>query len=1054
MRSSNMGRQTTSRQRYMRSAVPVYIKRKPFSRRDHFLMDTSERNLEERIEQALLANGTEQAAGSNGQARRGRKKAVTYEAQGSVSGWEGVTAGGYERRTSADYNKALCLIPEDVLRFIYATQPREWERFKAQYQGDNNEAKARFLQRLSSEIRLHGTLEVLRHGIKANGSRFHLAYFKPGNKLNPDLEKLYQANIFGVLRQFHYSAKNNNSVDLAIFLNGLPIFTAELKNDFKGQTVEEAIKQYKQRDSKEPIFAYGRCLVHFAVDPQYVYMATHIQGEQTIFLPFNQGYNGGAGNPPNREGFATAYLWERIWSREIVLELVQRFIHEVEAEDDKGRKTNKKYIIFPRYHQLETVRRLIADARMHHSGQRYLIQHSAGSGKSNTIAWTAHQLSTLADEQNKLIFDSIIVITDRRVLDRQLQSTVRQFEQTLGMVENIDKNAMQLKDALENGKRIVVTTLQKFPVIANEISAMQGKRFAVLIDEAHSSQSGERSGLMKKALTALSLEEAEKEESEEQEKQGDLEDRIAQDMQRRGNIPNASFFAFTATPKQKTLELFGKKRADGKFEPFSLYSMRQAIEEQFILDVLQNYTTYRTYWNLLKKIEDDPHYDRRKAQAILKAFVERHEATIGRKAAIMVEHFHNQVAWRINGKAKAMIVTASRLHAVRYCQAVRRYLEEKGYPYKALVAFSNKVLDGDITYEESRMNGIPESQTAEAFKKDEYRILIVANKFQTGFDQPLLHTMYVDKKLGGVNAVQTLSRLNRIYPGKEDTIVLDFANEAEHIQQAFQDYYERTLLGEGTDPNLLYDRQRELSEFDFYEQADVETFAEIYYDPKATQDQLYAVLSPVRVRYSQAEEQERADFRSALNSYIRLYAFLSQIITFVDTDLEKLYHFARHLLRTLPVTRHHLPVDIQQNIDLQSYRVQQTSQGALVLERGSKEIMPMETKERVVLAVEELEPLSKIITELNTAFGTDFTEEDKVCISAIEERLAQRNDLQDSMKVNRPDNARLTFNNAVSEVLQEMVETHFKFYKHVSDDPAFAESFLSWLFERYQKRAG
>lgn len=1015
-------------------------------------MDTSEKNLEDRIEQTLLAPRASTKAQA-GRDRQFKENATPYQLHHAITGWEGVTASGYRKRSSVDYDKALCLIPDDVLNFIYATQPRAWENYKAQYQGDMNMARTRFLQRLTQEINKYGTLYVLRKGIKANGSKFSLAYFKPANSLNPETEKLYAANVFSVLRQFHFSDKDGrqkDSIDLGIFLNGLPIFTAELKNTFKGQMVEQAIVQYQERDPKEPIFAYGRCLVHFAVDNDYVYMTTHLQGQKTRFLPFNQGYNEGAGNPPNWQGFATSYLWERIWSQDVMLDLIQRFIQEVEEEDDKGRKTGKKSLIFPRYHQLETVRRLITDARLRSTGQHYLIQHSAGSGKSNTIAWTAHQLSTLHDEHDQPIVDSIIVITDRRVLDRQLQGTIRQFEQTLGIVENIDKNAKQLKEALEQGKRIVVTTLQKFPVIVDEMSQMQGKRFAVLIDEAHSSQTGESTGLMKKALTALSLEEAEKEESVEQE---DMEDRIVQEIKRRGRIPNASFFAFTATPKQKTLELFGDRRDDGKFEPFSLYSMRQAIEEGFILDVLQNYTTYRAYWNLLKKVEDDPHYERGKANVLLKAYVERHEATIEKKVAIMIEHFHTHVAHKINGKAKAMIVTASRLHAVRYYHAVRRYLEEKGYPYKALVAFSGKVTDYGLSYEENRLNGFPESHTAENFKKDEYRLLIVANKFQTGFDQPLLHTMYVDKKLGGVNAVQTLSRLNRTAPGKEDTIVLDFANEAEHIQKAFQPYYEKTLLSHETDPNLLYDVQAQLLGFSFYTEDEVDQFAHFFWNPQSTQDKLYAVLRPIRERYEEADKQEQADFRKALNNYIRLYAFLAQVLTFTDVSLEKLYQFARHLLRYLPVEHHRLPIEVQQNIDLQSYRLQKTSQNNLVLERGTKEIEPMQTKERLSLATDEIEPLSKIIRDLNSQFGTDFSEEDKVCLQAIEDRLSMRDDLKDSLRVNVPENVRLTFNNAVTDVLQSMVETNFKFYKHVNDDEVFAEHFLNALFERYIQRS-
>ncbi len=615
-------------------------------------MDKSEKNFEMLIEQALLAPEAQQTTKTRSNTGAlSKERPLGYQTPEDISAWQGITSGGYRKMTSDDYDEHLCLIGEDVFTFLYTTQPGAWKRYQEIYAGNRDEAKKRFLQRLSSEVHQRGTLDVMRNGVKANGCSFKLAYFKPGNRYNPDLEMLYQGNIFTVMRQLRFSVNRHSegkkldtsSIDLAIFLNGLPIFTAELKNDFTGQTVEDAIEQYKKRDSKEPFFAYRRCLAHFAVDPNYVYMTTQLKGKDTRFLPFNQGYNRGSGNPPNSQSFATAYLWERVWAREVVLDLVQRFIQEFEEEDDKGRKTGSRDLIFPRYHQLETVRRLIAHARVYSTGQRYLIQHSAGSGKSNTIAWTAHQLSTLHDERDEHVFDSIIVITDRRILDHQLQRTVRQFEQTRGLVENIDKRAMQLKVALENGKRIVVTTLQKFPYIVDEISTMQGKRFAVIIDEAHSSQSGEGSGLMKKVLTALSLEEAEKEDGQEQE---DLEDRIVRDMQRRGKIPNASFFAFTATPKSKTLELFGTKRPDGKFEAFSLYTMRQAIEEHYILDVLQNYTTYQAYWKLLKKVESDPHYDSRKAKALLKAFVERHEQTIAKKAEIIRHDRHRLTSAR------------------------------------------------------------------------------------------------------------------------------------------------------------------------------------------------------------------------------------------------------------------------------------------------------------------------------------------------------------------------------------------------------------------------
>lgn len=995
-------------------------------------MDISEKNFEAAIERGLLAGGPDALPETGGAVRE------AGAAYGSF------VPGGYRKREPEEYDKALCLIPADVFDFLYASQPKEWEKFKAQHGAD---AKDKLLQRLAHEIRSRGTLEVLRGGIKANGCKFALAYFHPVSGLNEALQTLYAANIFTVARQLRYSQKNENSLDMAIFLNGLPIFTAELKNPLTGQTVQDAMRQYRyDRNPAEPLFLFGRCLAHFAVDPDLVSMTTQLQGPKTVFLPLNQGRSGGAGNPPSWKGFATAYLWEHIWARDSVLNLIQHFIQMVDEEDDKGQKTGKRGLIFPRYHQLDAVRRLVADARSAGAGQRYLIQHSAGSGKSNSIAWLAHQLSVLHDAQDRRVFDSIIVITDRRVLDRQLQGTVRQFEQTLGTVENIDTTSRQLKQALEDGKTIIVTTLQKFPVIAKEIGTLPGKHFAVIIDEAHSSQSGESTKSLKAVLAVATLEEAEAQDREEED---DLEDRIAEEMRKRGRLPNVSFFAFTATPKAKTLELFGAKCDDGTFAPFSLYSMRQAIEEGFILDVLANYTTYKAYWSLLKKIEDDPRYDRAKATYLLKSFVDMHTDVIARKVAIMVEHFQSQVAGRIGGKGKVMIVTRSRLHAVRYKLVLDRCLKERGYPYKTLVAFSGAVLDGGLSYTEANMNHLPESQTAETFKGADYRFLVVANKFQTGFDQPLLHTMYVDKKLGGVHAVQTLSRLNRVYPGKEETFVLDFANEAEAIQHGFAPHYERTLLSEATDPNLLYDYQTRLWEFGFYTDAEVNQFATIYFDPKATQDKLHAALTPIVDRYKAASKEEQVDFRGQLTDYTRLYAFLSQVLPFVDTDLEKLYVFGKLLQRKLPVSRDRLPVEIYQNIDIDSYRLQQTSKGKITLQRGTTEIPPMGPKEGYLLLPEELEALSRIIQHLNEHFGTDFSEEDKVCIRELEERLAGNPALEASMRANTLENARLTFNHVVNDLLQDMIDGHFKFYKQVNDNPDFARMFLDLLFERY-----
>jgi type I restriction enzyme R subunit len=586
-------------------------------------------------------------------------------------------------------------------------------------------------------------------------------------------------------------------------------------------------------------------------------------------------------------------------------------------------------------------------------------------------------------------------------------------------------------------------------VIAAKMGELAGTRFALIVDEAHSSQSGESIKKLKQVLAAGTLEEAEREESEDEEE--DLEDRIVAEMRQRGRLTNASTFAFTATPKSKTLELFGTRGADGTYAPFSLYTMRQAIEEGFILDVLQNYTTYKVYWNLLKKIQDDPHYDRAKASYLMQSFVGLHEHAVGKKVEVMVEHFHQKVAGRIKGRAKAMVVTRSRLHAVRFRVEFDRYLREKGYPYKALVAFSGEVKDGAVSHSEANMNGVSESQTARTFERPEYRFLIVANKFQTGFDQPLLHTMYVDKKLGGVQAVQTLSRLNRTAPGKTDTMVLDFANESDEIQKAFQPYYEKTILSEGTDPNLLYDLHRALLGSDVFTASDVEAFARLFFGAKTTQEQLYAAIDPIRDRFKALRKEDQAVFRSRLNDYVRLYAFLSQLLTFTDSDLEKLYVFARLLRRRLPPPEGGLPVEVQEAIDMASYRIEQKTSGRVTLERGKQPLEPLTGGAVFGQQPERLEPLSQIIRELNEKFGTDFREKDKVVIRQLEERLSAHESLADSIRVNTPENARLTFESVVTDQLQDLANTNFEFYNRVTDDDAFARHFLNWLFERVQK---
>lgn len=984
----------------------------------------SERAFEDAIEAALIQDGSD-----NGQEMR---------------------PGGYHKRHPEDYDRESCLLRDDSLGFLKTTQAEEWEKLSQRY---GMEVEERFLERLASEIKRRGTLDVLRHGVKDMGCQFWLAYFRPASGLNEETQSLYRANLFSVVRQLRYSVKNENSLDLVLFLNGIPIFTAELKNPLTGQTVKDAIRQYRRdRDPREPLFASGRCLAHFAVDPYLVYVTTRLNKNKTRFLPFNRGKYGGAGNPPvppTQTGYATAYLWQETWSRDSVLDLIQRFIHQLKKENGNGGIVGRQILIFPRYQQLDCVRRLVCDAHEKGAGQHYLIQHSAGSGKSFTIAWLAHQLSSLHGSDDRRVFDSIIVITDRRVLDRQLQENIRQFEQTLGVVENINTTSRQLKDALESGKTIIVTTLQKFPVISAEVGDLPGKRFALIIDEAHSSQSGESSKSLKATLSSASLEEAEKEEVQAETPEEELENAILAEIQSRGRQPNLSIFAFTATPKNKTLELFGTKRTDGTFKPFHDYTMRQAIEEGFILDVLSSYTTCRAYWKLWKTIESDPRYDKRKAAYLLKSYVERNPHAIDTKVGIMVEHFTGQVQDKIGNRAKAMIVTRSRLHAVRYKLAMDRHLAEQDHPFKVLVAFSGTVEDSGQSYTESSMNGQSEAQTAGAFDTPEYRFLIVANKFQTGFDQPLLHTMYVDKKLGGVNAVQTLSRLNRTHPGKTETLVLDFANEADAIKAAFDPYYETTLLSEETDPNLLYQVQTRLGNYPVYASADVDAFSKIYFGPQPTQDQLYAALAPSVDRFCELDEDEQDKFRKELTRYIRFYAFLAQVLTFADTDLEKLYVFARCLRPLLPINRDDLPLDVQQYIDMESYRVLETGSGAIEPDRGSGRLDPVTDEEPYGPMPEELEMLSKIIFELNERFGTELGSEHCATLGQMMERLEGDVALDASARVSTRENVRLAFDRKVEEAIEDIVDSNFDLYKRITDDQIFGDAVKNYLFDQY-----
>ncbi len=961
---------------------------------------------------------------------------------------------GYVCRDASGYDRALCLDTDVLFQFLYATQAKVWEKLKLQY---GEQVKERFLKRLAGQIEKRGTLDVLRKGVDDLGCHFELAYFQPESTLNEEHARLHQANILGVMRQVHYSEKNDNSLDLVLFINGLPVITAELKTPLKGQTVQDAVAQYKHdRDPKEPLFAFRRCLAHFAVDTDLVFMTTRLQGGRTWFLPFNKGHNRGAGNPPNPKGFKTAYLWEEVWQRDRLLEILNHFVVDRDKLDEKGKKTGERELIFPRYHQLDAVRRLVAHARESGTGQNYLVEHSAGSGKSNSIAWLCHRLVGLHDAKDQRVFDSIVVVTDRRVLDQQLRSTIRSFEQVKGIVTAIEKHKSQeLAKALMGGKDIIITTLQTFPFVAEKIGELPGQRFAVVIDEAHSSQSGETNRSMKEILAASSLEEAAKEDAAEQQDEEDTVNAAVEAvMRRRGRLKNVSFFAFTATPKQKTLELFGSPQAGG-IGPFSLYSMRQAIEEGFILDVLQNYTTFKVYFSLLKKIETDPQYDRKKATYLLRSYADLHAHAIHTKTALMLDHFEEEVKDRIAGKAKAMVVTRSRLHAVRYKLDFDREMKQRRLPYKALVAFSGEVKDPESgqKFTEAGMNGLPESQTAARFKGKDYRLLIVAEKFQTGFDQPLLHTMYVDKKLGGVNAVQTLSRLNRVHPEKEDTCILDFGNDVDDIQKAFQPYFEATLLTEPTDPNKLYDLKRTVEDHHLFGAEEVEDFARVYFSAKGKQEQLQPLLDSVVDRYELRSKDERADTRKHVGDYVRLYAFLSQVITFSDANLEKFYQFTRHLLRKLKLPDDPLPLEITKNINMDSYRIQQTSSGTIKLMDEDGQLKPISALGTGRPQQEDPAPLSQIIEYINDHFGTDFTNADKVKFFA--ENMGRRLEDQEGLRraldtgVNPSEETRkLAFDTFFGDTLEDMIDSDFDIYKKIKDDPNFGALFRAVMYRR------
>jgi type I restriction enzyme, R subunit len=962
---------------------------------------------------------------------------------------------GYAKGDPRTFDRALGLDPDEVLAFAQETQPDEW-RALAERHGGEDTARGNFLKRLAAELDERGTVDVLRHGVNDLGVEIRLAFFKPAHRLTPDLVKKYEANRLVLVRQLAFAADETKTIDLALFLNGIPVATAELKNPLTGQNVEHAIAQYRRDRDPANVTLARRAVVHFAVDPHLVAMTTRLAGKATQFLPFNRGSEeGGAGNPLNPGGHATAYLWEQVWEWEAWLDLLARFVHVVRPE--KGSAAEKRVgrrIVFPRFHQWDAVRKLETDAREHGAGRSYLVEHSAGSGKSNSIAWLAHRLSSLHGVLDEKVFDKVVVITDRRVLDRQLRDQVFAIEHVHGVVALIEKDSQQLADALAGEQaRIVVTTLQKFPYVLDRIEALPTRRYAVIVDEAHSSQTGEAAADLRRAL---SLEQAEAEENAEEAERGDDQDALARSLAGRGRPRNLSFFAFTATPKAKTLELFGTPvdSAEGlRYRPFHLYSMRQAIEEGFILDVLANYTTYKTYFRIEKAVAADPEYDKARARRAIARFVTLHPHNLAQRAEVVVEHFRRHTAKKIGGRAKAMVVTSSRLHAIRYKLALDAYIADQGYAdVRTLVAFSGKVLDDGDEFTEPSMNAFPESETAERFGSDDYQVLIVAEKFQTGFDQPLLHTMYVDKVLTGLNAVQTLSRLNRILPPeKTDTFVLDFRNDADEIQEAFRPWYEATEAVP-TDLNLLYDTHRAVWDFDVLREDEVEAgvVALLAVTETTGHGAVHAALDAARGRFLQLDEEVQDAFRDLLARFVNLYAFVSQIVSYVDRRLERDYLYARALLACLPGQQAER-LDLGSEVALTHLKLAQTYEGSASLDEGGGEVVAIFSG-RGPQHDPESEHLSRIVDVMNERFGLELSDADQLLFDQFEESWAADESLAARARNNDFQNFRLVFDRTFLDTVVKRMDENDDIFRRILDDDATRQTVLDHYAERLYGR--
>lgn len=985
-------------------------------------------------------------------------------------------AGGYEKATDAGYTSSsgMALDIHTLVGFVKATQPITWQRFEKQC---NSDPYKKFYKCFEDAVQMNGLLYVMRHGFKHRGMDFKVCYFKPESTLNDVAVKRYEQNICQCIRQWHYSEQNNNSVDMMLAINGIPVVAIELKNQLTGQSVDNAKLQWQyDRDKREPLFWFNhRILAYFAIDLYEAWMTTELKGIDTYFLPFNQGSNGagndgGAGNPQtDNDNYVTSYMWENVLQKDSLLDIIQKFISlEVKTEKKNGRNITKKRLIFPRYHQLDVVRKLIADVRENGSGNNYLIQHSAGSGKSNSIAWTAYRLASLHNDENEPIFTSVVIVTDRRNLDAQLQETITGFDHTLGSVCAIDekKSSKDLRNALNDGKRIIVTTLQKFPVIYEEVYDTTNKRFAIIVDEAHSSQTGSSAMKLKSALADVSdaLKEYAELEGKAEDEILDDNERLVQEMISHGKHKNLSFFAFTATPKATTLEMFGTELDDGSFHPFHIYSMRQAIEEGFILNVLQNYTTYKMCYQIANNTTDNPDVPQSKALKTIKRYEELHPYNIQQKAAIIVETFRDVTKKKIKGKGKMMVVTSSRLAAVRYYHEIKNYLELNNYnDIEILAAFSGSIKDPEDLKEtewtESKLNGVSEAQTKQVFH-DNGNILIVAEKYQTGFDEPLLHTMIVDKKLRGVKAVQTLSRLNRTHPDKHDTFIIDFVNTVDDIKKSFQPFYQETSLSQEVNTDLIYKTQRMLRDFKIYDDTDIKKVNEIYFDEdKRKTNKIQAAITnallPIQQKYNNLNQEQRYQFRKLCRSFVKWYGYITQLSRMFDKQMHNEYIFCSYLAKVVPADPS-IPFDIGDRVKLEYYNLKQTYNGSINLEKEKGVYDPAKLKKPVKMT-ETKTSLEKVIDKINQQYMGEFTEGDKVVISTLYQKLKNNKKL---MKAAQTDGRQIfeknifpqQFDNAAQEAYIESTETYTKLFEDATKYRAIMNVLAHDMFDEMKNK--